>query len=167
MIDRLVADIDTALKNGAFMSALALALTLPDACGKAAYPKLGDTKRYITWFNRYVKHTGYTDSDMPYLSGEIVFNLRCSFLHQNTPNIDKNKIKTERCRVDEFALVTVDDLSYGISSKVIGRGEEAYRELHIGIKHLCLIIMDAAKTYYQSNREKFDFIQYRIIDNEN
>ena len=36
MIDKIIKDIETSLENGAYLGALALALTLPDICGKAA-----------------------------------------------------------------------------------------------------------------------------------
>lgn len=42
---------------------------------------------------------------MPFLSGEVVYNLRNSFLHQGTPNIDSSKIKDPANKLDEFTLV--------------------------------------------------------------
>ena len=60
---------------------LELALTLPDICGKAEYPTDGVTKRYIKWTNEYISaYEKWNDSpygiDMPYLSGEVLYNLR-------------------------------------------------------------------------------------------
>ena len=42
---------------------------------------------------------------LPYLSGEVVYNLRNSFPHQGTPNIDVSKIIDSANKVDEFTLV--------------------------------------------------------------
>ena len=88
MIDRIVSEIKTCLENDCYIAALALALTLPDVCGKAEYPNEGNTKRYIKWYNEYVgKYEKPSDpygSDMPYSSGEVIYNLRNSLLHQGT-----------------------------------------------------------------------------------
>ncbi len=50
-----IEDIKKALGNGAYLSALALTLTLPDIYGQVEYPdekKVGE--RYVPWFNNYV-----------------------------------------------------------------------------------------------------------------
>ena len=39
MVDLIIKDIECALDNNAFLSALSLSLMLPDICGKAKYPK--------------------------------------------------------------------------------------------------------------------------------
>ena len=56
---------------------------------------------------------------MPYLSEEIIYNLRNSLLHQSTPNIEKSTIHESRCRVDKFELViTGEDGTNGDLSEV-------------------------------------------------
>lgn len=57
------------------------------------------------------------DVKMPYMSGEVAYNLRNSLLHQGMPNIDVCKIKNERCKVDSFIL-TIDNAVSGGSSTV-------------------------------------------------
>jgi hypothetical protein len=47
-------DIKKALRAEAFLSALALTLTLPDICGKVAYPKLGCGERYKRWYDENI-----------------------------------------------------------------------------------------------------------------
>ena len=62
---------------------LALALALPDICGAAEFSD--DTpvaKRYIGWFDKYVYPFVGDQSDIPNLTGELVYNLRNTFLHQ-------------------------------------------------------------------------------------
>lgn len=171
MVDKIIADIDTSLNNGTFLAALALALTLPDICGKAKYPNKGNGDRYISWYNEYVdgaqKSTNPYAKDLPNLSGEMVFNLRCNFLHQGTPNVDKSKIKDIDCQVDEFILVITEEgkvngdlqwVSYG-KNFVAGK-----RGIKVDIPHLCYIIKKAAKKYFDSNKELFNFFNYTIID---
>ena len=48
MLLEIIKEIEKALDNEMFLSALALTLTLPDICGKAEYPELGNKpERYI------------------------------------------------------------------------------------------------------------------------
>lgn len=39
MVDRIVKEINICLENDCYISALGMALTLPDICGKAKYPQ--------------------------------------------------------------------------------------------------------------------------------
>ena len=173
MIHKLVEDINRALECECFFAALALALTLPDTCGKAEYPELeGKSKqRYKKWCQKYVckkeKPCSSFSDDMPYLSEEIIFQLRCSLLHQSTQYIESCKIEEERCKVDKFSLIINDDscldggtsmVSYGAGMKIVERGYE------VSIHHLCYILCTAAQKYYDENKEKFTFINYCLID---
>ena len=171
MIDRIVHEIRMALSHELYLSALALALTLPDTCGKAEYPnEKYSGARYKKWCSQYVisdRHDSPYGYDMPYLSEEIIYNLRNSLLHQSTPNIEKSTIHESRCRVDKFELVitgedgTNGDLSevaYDKDMNIVQRG------LKVHISHLCYILSTAAEDYYKNNKEKFDFIKYSIED---
>ena len=65
LIDRIVHEIRMALSHELHLSALALALTLPDTCGKAEYPnEKHNGIRYKNWCSQYV----ITDRcDSPYV----------------------------------------------------------------------------------------------------
>lgn len=72
MVIRLVQDIRKALENELYFVALSSALTLPDICGRVAYPaERSSRKRYILWYDeeigKYEKNPEDKD-DMPYLS---------------------------------------------------------------------------------------------------
>lgn len=55
MVSRFVQDIRKALENELYFVALSTALTLPDICGKAAYPdKRSSRKRYILWYDEEI-----------------------------------------------------------------------------------------------------------------
>ncbi|MDR0500306.1 MAG: hypothetical protein LBG97_03545, partial [Coriobacteriales bacterium] len=43
-----------ALEAKAYLSALALTLTLPDICGKAAYPFMKSRERYRKWYDENI-----------------------------------------------------------------------------------------------------------------
>ena len=148
---------------------MSIALTLPDICGKAEYPTDGVTKRYIKWYNMYIgkyeKSTSKYDEDMPYLRGEVIYNLRNSFLHQGTPNIDKEEIKDINCKIDRFELVFCENL-IGDTSKVSYNGinftsnEIVERGYSVNVRLLCVRLCNAVQSYYNENREKFNFFNY-------
>lgn len=102
MIEKLIKEIENALSHDLYFAALSLALTLPDICGRAKYTTANVTARYISWYNEYIGQYEQCPCDackkaqMPYLSGEVVYNLRNSFLHQGTPNIDSSKQKSSQ-----------------------------------------------------------------------
>ena len=169
MINRMISEIRSALSHELYLSALTLALTLPDTCGKAEYSAIMSTgKRYKNWCKKYViknRHDTPYDFDMPYLNEEIIYSLRCTLLHQSTPNIDRDGIHEERFKVDEFELVASQDslgdtskIAYGAGMRIVHRG------LRVHISHLCYILCEAAEHYYEENKEKFGFIQYSLVE---
>ena len=81
MISRIIDEVRMAMSHELYLSALALALTLPDTCGRAEYPnEKRNGIRYKTWFSQYVI-TDRCDSPygqyMPYLNEEIIYSLKC------------------------------------------------------------------------------------------
>lgn len=46
MVNEIVREVNACLDNGCCIAGLSLALTLPDICGKAYYPQLGNKRRY-------------------------------------------------------------------------------------------------------------------------
>lgn len=177
MLDRLIGDVRRALDANCYFAALALALALPDICGKAEYPKESNKKRYIKWYDEYIGQYENPPSEdgeveMPYLSGEVVYNLRNSLIHQGTPNINKGKIKDERNQIDYFALklepknkfddsyndcVTFTDKCYG---------NNAIRTYEVSVRRLCFILCRCSEVYYNTNKEKFDFWDFHIVGEE-
>lgn len=106
MREEIIEDINRALDAGAHLSALALAIAIPDFCGKYYIRKtedcnkeFGNKFRYITWYKKYVlmetneeKNDGdYSKMETAHLSPEQCFALRCSFLHAMSENINEQK----------------------------------------------------------------------------
>lgn len=165
-----------ALDNNCFFSALSLALTLPDICGKAKYPKDGNKKRYIAWCDEYVgayEQCLGEEGTMPYLSGEVVYQLRCSFLHQGNPNIDKDKINEECCKIDKFVLLTekkkefnvlADSATSGDGWLFDGTSGKTYRSYEVNVRRLCFIISACARAFYNEKPELFNFFDFTVVD---
>lgn len=164
----MISEIQKAIENECFLAALALALTIPDICGKAEYPNASGSKdRYVKWYDEHVgkyECCGEND-DMPYPSGEIIYSLRCCMLHQGNPSIESDRIHNENCRLDRFKLTINDAFDGGNSSiSYTGNPQTSHKYLEINILNLCKKLCLTAKSYYNDNKDKFDFFEYEIID---
>lgn len=176
MINRLIEDVNKALDAQAYMAALALVLTLPDICAKAEYgDSLKNKERYIKWFDEHIGRyekapVELGEMEMPYLSGEVAYQLRCSVLHQGNPDIDSNKIKNEACKIDLFQLVIEKKKPFDIYADASGVSSmmnpvsKPVRSYRVNVRRLCLIITSATKEYYEKNKDKFTFFSFNILD---
>lgn len=157
MVELYVNDIENALKNKSYFSALAMSLALPDICGAAEYPNETSTaKRYIEWYNKYLGEYMSDDRGNPYLSGEIVYNLRNTFLHAGSPNIDSNKIKDEANQLDRFGLILGDGTEMCVTL-FINTSIVKLRSMIVDVTYLCKTICDRSLWYYKNNTNKFHF----------
>lgn len=158
MVEIYVNDIENALKNKSYFSALAMSLALPDICGAAEYPNETSTaKRYIEWYNKYLGEYMSDDCGNPYLSGEIVYNLRNTFLHAGSPNIDSNKIKDEANQLDGFGLILGDGTKIWSATLFINTSIVKLRTMIVDVTYLCKTICDRSLWYYKNNTNKFHF----------
>lgn len=165
MIEQYVKDIRRALKDKCYFAALSLALTLPDICGRVEFPNKSVTEGYIGWYDRYIGEqmarenlSGHT----PYLSGEVVYNLRNTFLHQGSPVIVGEKVK-ERCnQVDRFILVLGDGTIIHSMAMTVQTQDVIVRTLYVDVTYLCSCICSNAERYYSSCRNKF-FFEYNAV----
>jgi hypothetical protein len=170
MMLQLIDDVNKALDAECYYSALTLALTFPDICGKAEYPQEKNTKRYKDWYDEYIGKYEQCpcepcqNTPMPYLSGEVVYSLRNSFLHQGTPNITVDKIKDVNNKIDRFELVFESKKSPGIYGDAAGILNGCVKTYRVNVRRLCLILCASARAYYEANRDKFDFFHCSIID---
>ena len=158
MVELYVNDIAIALKNKSYFSALAMSLALPDICGTAEYPNETSTaKRYIEWYNKYLGEYMSDDRGNPYLSGEIVYNLRNTFLHTGSPNIDSNKVKDEANQLDRFILMLGDGTKIWSATSFIDTPIVKLRTMMVDVTYLCKTICDCSLWYYKNNTNKFHF----------
>lgn len=176
MLLKLIEDVERALERECYFAALALALTLPDICGKAEYPTEDKNwKRYKNWCHEFVSEKIPKDDpyvgDMPFMNEDILYSLRCSLLHQGNPNIGEGendrKHWDNRCNVDHFTLQITDYGSVeGISSNITYRAnwEICNREIKLSIREICHRICLAAENYYANNNEKFTFFNFDVED---
>ena len=168
MIDTYVNDIKRSLSNRLYYPALSLALTLPDICGSVEYPNKQISERYIGWYDRYIgdelrAEAEKTGNRAPYLSGEVVYNLRNTFLHSGLPGLDSKKIKDEENRINSFILFTGD--SRGMNQFAVSFEDIPYKAIVVDVSYLCEVICEKALLYYSMNKDKFRF-DYNVITEE-
>jgi hypothetical protein len=92
--------IKCAIANGNWCAALALALTMPDICGRLEEPSGGSQTRYVSWFDRYLssRYRGHGGPDRTFhtLSGSDCYALRCAFLLQGEFGIEDQRAQQAR-----------------------------------------------------------------------
>ena len=175
MVNRIIKEINIALDNECYIVALMGALTLPDVCGKSAYPELSGNKnvkaRYTKWCDTYVyppvQHTDENgkvlDCGITGISGKIIYSLRCQLLHQGSADIDG-----EKCEVEDFELLIQPkdefDMYVDNFGAVWSNDDFEHRERHMSlhIRNICRDICNAAEKYYNENKSEFGFIKYKI-----
>ena len=174
MVNELIKEINLCLDNGFVMAGLSLALTLPDICGKAFYPKLKSSDRYIKWFDEYIGQYEHDDEHvrvgMPYLSGELVYSLRNSILHQGNPNIDGKKfgiIYFELLyRQTEGASSTTGLSEAQIVKDENGNDKAINKKFTVNVRDLCWKICRLAEVCYCKYKDKFNFFNYNLVYND-
>ncbi len=145
MIKLYVNDILNSLNNKCYFSALAMSLALPDICGAAEYPhETSIAKRYIEWYNKYLREYMLDSGDTPSLSGEVVYNLRNTFLHTGSPNIDSSKVKNETNQLDRFMLILGDGKKFWSMTSFFDTPIVKLRTMTIDVSYLCRTICDCS-----------------------
>ncbi|MBC1501975.1 hypothetical protein HB943_15345 [Listeria weihenstephanensis] len=178
----IINSIEDALEKECYLPALALALTIPDICGEAAYPDLVDGKgrrlvgeQYRTWFDDWASkyfadHTGYSEdykkAKNPYFTKVMCYELRCAYLHNG------------KTIIPNFGVNTDDEWDYLYSFELCINGLDMFgetwgshshnnnkkvKEIHVrvNIQKLCESLCLAAREYFKSN-EGFGFENTRI-----
>lgn len=167
MLLNLIKDIEKALEAKAYLSALALALTIPDICGKMAYPNLNGSEPYKKWFDEYLSEM-YTVSNKSsnLFDSTTCYKLRCAFLHAgNTEKIPA---------IDEFELGINCCDSYSQTWKN-NDVKNIRHQIRINVDQFCQFIITATREFYNKNidlyskadntvdiidlKKKFEYIQ--------
>lgn len=151
MINELIKEIAIALKNDCWFVALNTALTLPDICGKAEYPDYGDKRRYIEWLKKY--ELGIDN----FIKASEVYALRNCMLHQGTPSIKGNGKN-----IDEFEIIINSNKQSSITMGAIYNTPDKY-VLSVNVLHICQMLCRSAKAYYDKNKDKLKFFNYRVV----
>jgi len=117
-------------------AALALALTLPDICGRLQHPEVRSSqKRYEAWWQDWM-HDAYATQGGVLLSGADAYALRCAVLHEGRDEVVEHKAReaisnfvfiepvngqgTHAGRIDSVMVLRVDAFCEDICAGVDG-----------------------------------------------
>lgn len=165
MLLHIIEEVQKCIESECYIAALTLALTIPDICGKAEFPKAKSGERYIRWYDDHIGYTEHFDNLSPYASGEVIYSLRNLMLHQGTPNINRARVTDVRNKVDKFTLTIADAMDGGASSYVRDYdGTIKNRTLEINIINLCAKLCAVAKGHYAAQPNSFSFFEYELKD---
>lgn len=159
---RIINEIRTDIKNDCYLSALMMALSIPDICSKAvSSDKTTSRSRYIKWFDDNLVDNYRCKEDLldPELTGEVLYELRCSIFHSGFFDLqNKSKIKGQD-EINEFRLYA-DKLSnnYVISGTINDRVV-----IEVNIVKLCELLCLLGEFYYKNNIEIFNEITKTFI----
>lgn len=174
VINRIIKEINVCLNNNCYLTALNTALTLPDICGKAEYPQIKSNKmRYTNWYNTHIAQYEKSNKhpEMFYLTGEMVWSLRNNTLHEGTFVFNGNKIGFEDYelviqnpnRSVLFGGSVVEETKFTHATTPSTPATFIKKFASISMLNLIFQICACAKAYYQTNAEKFTFLQNKIV----
>ena len=168
MVKELIKEINYCLDSNCCMAALALALTLPDICGKALYPKSKPSERYVKWYDEHISKPENIEGNKLDISGDLIYSLRNSIIHEGNPNVNHNKFDVSYYEL----LYNTNDFNQIVSFI----GEETFaededgnkilveRKITINLKILCLKVCTYAEKCYEMDKDKFSFFNYNLVD---
>lgn len=106
----LIAAVRLSLKTENWYSALFVALSIPDICGRLGDPIKSTRERYEDWFRRYLSGAYATPPAEPFLSPEDCYALRCALVHEGATDITRQRA---RKLLDEICFLRPDSQAFG------------------------------------------------------
>lgn len=178
MIEDIINDITIAKNNKAYLSALSLALTLPNILSNIEHKKSTGKKEYIEWFDKWVyPYYRYPESTNKFINKSIesckfnganCYALRCALLHAGNTNLKSNN-KKENGIINTFSLCISDISSHCGDSYVCDTSEDFVSNTDVSINIIGLIkaLIAGTNDYIYHNKEKVNEYQktagYKII----
>lgn len=143
------------IKEENWYAALTLALTLPDICGKLELENLKSAKRYIKWFNKYIKskytvYIGPDKTEKNFLTGEDAYALRCSYLHAGEFNIEEQYI---RKALEGFMFVVTKNKNQIVHNNKLNN------VLQLQVSVYCEDICDGVEQWINDNKDDEKILQ--------
>ena len=162
-------DIKKSLKNKTYLSALTLALTIPDICSQVEAKKDdGNREMYIAWFNKYVYSEAFEFDKVEFreqaFDGNMCYALRCKVLHNGNLELKKANPGLQ-IRLDCFQLSIPASANYyhGYKYAFVPCEDGTKQTVTIlAVDYLCEMLCDAAEKFYNCWQEKEDFKRHQI-----
>ena len=167
-MNNLIEEIENSLMNKNYLSALALTLTLPDICGKIAFPEIEYVgERYVRWYNEYIYKYEIPSTDTPENTlvpdGKIIYKLRCNLLHDGSLDVEE-VIRKEKGIGDSTKLKFILTNNFTSYNKMWENGDKSKTSIliRIGVEDFCRKICAVVKNLY-CDREKSQNIFNDVI----
>ena len=163
-------DIRKALSNKTYISAVALALTLPDICSQVENCTVESSRsNYIAWVDKYLPADDFyfplAGFEEQTFTGNMCYSLRCSVLHSGSTDVENPRLHVT---VNRFLLTKPGDGKY---YKGYTYGEEKQADgtnlkvTYIGIDYLCECLCDTAERFYNHWPDKTAFDDHTFAHN--
>ncbi|WP_156921021.1 hypothetical protein [Fundidesulfovibrio putealis] len=171
-MERFTKAVRAAIAQQNWYGALALALTLPDICGRLEDPSVKSKPRYKRWWDKYVAirytcpyvdevavrsllssgdakglrdHIFHQQATRPLLSSNDAYALRCAYLHQGGDVIEGQRV---RDMVNRFHVITPPQSGSCHSNMFkILNPEGADSTLEVQVDRLCNDICDGVEKW--------------------
>lgn len=164
-------EIEKALQYGMYFSALLIALTLPDICGKAEYPELKDKpdgQAYKKWFDEYItKENNFGDEENTLcFNGYMCYKARCQMVHGEIQSLERIPNGKNSKLIKEKGYKNIKfKFSKNTSSKVMNVSQAGSKTLivKLSIEDICRQIQRTAEICYRKFEDKSLFNDGVII----
>lgn len=113
-------EIEKAQKAGAYIAALAMALTIPDMC----CGEMSHRTDYIQWYDDYVIDSQSSTG----LKGDECYALRCALLHQQSAEISEQPAMRNKKPV-QFKLLLPKENDYSFSVSISLRDSDQEKDI--------------------------------------
>ena len=163
MLENIIEDIICAKNNCAYISALSLALTLPNILSNIEYGKQTHKQEYIEWFDQWVyKYYKQPKSKNDFINkgieatkfdGENCYLLRCALLHSGNTDLKDNKGNR---KIDLFELCVSQTSIHCGDASVCDVSTNGTHNVYVSVNVVGLIdsLIAGAKEYIVTNSDK-------------
>ena len=174
-----IEEIKKALTNKMYLSAISLALTVPDICGRIENTTCDAKEKYIQWVDKYVTpkyipqpyiddNDSFQQSEKRAFTGTRCYGLRCAVLHSGNEDLSRNHMDLE----DESSIAPANkvyriylfddpehEIVYSTGSKT---NESVEIDFYLNIHKFCESICEGAKKTIEQFGETDAIEKYSI-----
>ena len=158
-IEQTIDTMNRALENQEYFVALTMALIIPDLCSQIQYPNEEYvSKRYKQWYKEWLGPTKdeleFID-DSPYLSADLVYELRNAVVHSASSDIKYNHVHQTQNQLTKFSILIEKkndcDIYANHSSITRNNVGTEEREYTLNLRGFCKKMTDVANVFMRKN----------------
>lgn len=161
-VNNLIKAIEESLVSKNYLSALTLALVIPDICSKIAYPKESRIwKRYSDWYDEYIYKYENPKSEKELaimqneIDGKMIYKLRCALLHEGSFDIESDFREYKEIKSNQAIKFMLTNSEVDAHLKFY-EGDKSQNDPHIEVRlsvvNLCKKICAVGENYYKEHR---------------